>query len=213
MRAMNIIALASLNRGKLEEFRALFHKYNLRLDPIESYVRNADFLKNVENAGPKATYIENAKLKCGVAFQAAKVPTLADDSGIEVDALNGEPGVHSAHFGAAKEGLSQDAANRKKLLESLKGKSNRKARMRAVLVFMVEGLHLVAEGVCEGSIAEKESGNGGFGYDSVFIPEGGDGRTFAQMSQDEKNALSHRHHAVAELVRQIAERDVQLVRP
>ncbi len=213
MRAVNGIALASLNRGKLEEFQALFQKHNIKIAPLEEFVRNASFLEHVESQAPGATYIENANRKCHAAFSAAKVPTVADDSGLEVESLKGEPGVHSAHYGAVKANLNQNQANRKRILEELKGKSNRKARMRSVLVFMVEGIHLVAEGVCEGTIADREIGDSGFGYDSIFIPDGGGGRTFSQMSAQEKNEISHRAQAVAQLVQQLEERDIQLVRP
>jgi XTP/dITP diphosphohydrolase len=141
------------------------------------------------------------------------VPTFADDSGLEIDALNGEPGVSSAHFGKPTARESQDQANRRKVLELMKGKTNRKARFRSVIVFMVEGIELRAEGVCEGTIAEKESGAGGFGYDPIFLPEGAGGKTFAELSTEEKNRLSHRALAVEDLVRLMKDREVQLVRP
>jgi XTP/dITP diphosphohydrolase len=213
MRAINVVALASLNKGKLAEFQELFAKHNIKVAPLDEFVRNASFLGEVESRLDDASYSENALKKCMAAFHAAKVPTLADDSGLEIEALKGQPGVHSAHYGAVKANLSQNQANRKKVLDELKGKSNRSARMRAVLAFMVEGVELLAEGICEGKIAEREIGEGGFGYDSIFIPEGGDGRTFAQMSTSEKADLSHRALAVAKLVEQLQERDIQLVRP
>jgi XTP/dITP diphosphohydrolase len=213
MRSMNMVALASLNHGKLEEFRALFARQNLKLASFEDFVRNATGLAQVESLAPEASYYDNAFRKCHAAFMAAKVPTVADDSGIEIDALKGAPGVHSAHFGKPTARESQDAANRRHVLESLKGKSDRKARMRCTLVFLVEGVALKAEGVCEGRIAEQESGGGGFGYDSIFLPDAGGGKTFAELSQDEKNRISHRALAVAELAKLLKEREIQLVRP
>lgn len=213
MRAMNVIALATLNRGKEEEFKELFAKQNLKLAAFGNFVRNASKLDFVESHEHGASYRENASLKCHAAYQAAKVPTLADDSGLEVDALKGEPGVHSAHYAKPAARESQDQANRRKLLDALKGQSNRKARMRCTLVFQMEGLMLQAEGVCEGRIADKESGEGGFGFDSIFIPDAGGGRNFAELSANEKNAISHRALAVQDLVRQMHERDLQLVRP
>lgn len=212
MRPMNLLMLASLNRGKQDEFREILAQHNLHLGTMEEFVRNASFLSHVESEAPAATYYENAFRKCQAAFRAAKVPTVADDSGIEIDGLNSEPGVHSAHFGKPGPRESQDQANRRKVLESLKG-SNRKARMRCLLVFMVEGVILKAEGVCEGRIAEKETGSGGFGYDSIFIPDAGNGKTFAELSKEEKNKFSHRSLAVAELVKLMREREIQLVRP
>ena len=121
--------------------------------------------------------------------------------------------MHSAHFGKPNARESQDAANRRAVLEGLKGKGDRKARFRCCLVFMVEGVVLRAEGVCEGRIAEKESGAGGFGYDPIFVPDAGGGRTFAEMGSEEKNQISHRALAVNELVRLMNEREIELVRP
>lgn len=213
MRATNGLVLASLNGHKLSEFSALFAKHKLQLMPFDRFVRNATFLSHVESEAPQATYQENAFRKCFAAFQAAKLPTVADDSGIEVDGLKGEPGVHSAHYAKPGARESQDAANRRKVLEGLKGKSDRRARMRCVLVFMVEGVELRAEGVCEGKIAEKESGSGGFGYDPIFIPDAAGGKTFAELTDDEKNNISHRALAVAEMARLFQEREIQLVRP
>lgn len=213
MRAMNVMMLASLSKGKQAEFAELLGKHQLKLATLDQYVRNFGFLKTVENEAPAATYAENAGRKCVAAFRAAKVPTFADDSGLEVDALQNLPGVQSAHFGKPTARESQDQANRRVLLEKLRGQANRKARFRCVIVFMVEGLQVEAEGVCEGTIAEKESGAGGFGYDSIFLPEGGNGKTFAELSPEEKNRLSHRARAVDSLVRAMHEREVQLVRP
>lgn len=213
MRAMNLLALASLNPGKHAEFAALFAHHGLKVEMFDRFVRNAYHLKDVESHLPGTSYFDNAFKKCQAVFQAAKVPTFADDSGIEIDALKGSPGVNSAHFGKPTARESQDAANRRQVLEHLKGKSDRKARMRSVLVFMVEGVALRAEGVCEGKIAEKESGAQGFGYDSIFIPDGANGKTFAELSSEEKNRISHRALAVAELVRLMHEREIQLVRP
>jgi XTP/dITP diphosphohydrolase len=210
---MNVLMLASLNKGKQEEFRALFEKYNLKLAPLDQFVRNANMLKHVESEAKGVSYHDNAFKKCQTAFLAAKVPTIADDSGLEIAALNGEPGVHAAHFGKPTARESQDQANRRKVLEMLKGKSDRKARMRCVLVFLVEGLEIKAEAVCEGRIAEKETGEGGFGYDSIFLPDAGNGKSFAELSAEEKNKISHRALAVADLVKKMQEREVQLVRP
>lgn len=213
MRSANGLVLASLNGAKLEEFRALFAPHKVAVLPFESFVRNATFLGQVESMAPAATYYENAFRKCHAAFQAAKLPTFADDSGIEIEALKNEPGVHSAHFAKPSARESQDAANRRLVLERLKGQASRKARMRCVLVFMVEGVVLRAEGICEGKISEKESGAGGFGYDPIFIPDAAGGKSFAELSFDEKNRISHRALAVNELVRLMQEREIELVRP
>lgn len=213
MRAMNVMALASLNKGKQAEFQELLAKHNLKLATLDQFIRNYSFLSEVESDERSATYYENAHRKCLAAFRAAKVPTFADDSGIEIDALNGEPGVHSATFAKPSARESQDQANRRKVLELLKGKTNRRARFRCVIIFMLEGLELKAEGICEGTIAEKEVGSAGFGYDPIFLPDGAGGKTFAELSFEEKNRISHRALAVEELVRLMKDREVQLVRP
>jgi XTP/dITP diphosphohydrolase len=213
MRAMNVMVVASLNKGKQAEFRELLAKHNLKLGTLDQYVRNYTFLETVESEERSATYFDNAFRKCVAAFRAAKVPTFADDSGIELDALSGAPGVQAASFGKPGARESQDQANRRAVLDALKGKSNRKARMRCTLVFMVEGLVLKAEGVCEGTIAEKESGQGGFGYDPIFLPDGANGKTFGELTAEEKARLSHRALAVDHLVKLMQEREVQLVRP
>ena len=213
MRPMNVLVIASLNKGKQEEYRALLAHHNLKLGTLDQFVRNFTFLKTVESEERSATYHENAHRKCLAAFRAAKVPTFADDSGIEIDALSGEPGVQSAHFAKPSARESQDQANRRVVLENLKGKNNRKARMRTVIVLMLEGVEIRAEGICEGSIAEKESGGQGFGYDSIFVPDGAGGKTFAELSTGEKNRISHRALAVEDLVRQMKDRELQLVRP
>ena len=191
----------------------MFAKHKIHLGGLDQFVRNANFLDNVESKAPDASYMANAHAKCFAAFRAAKMPTLADDSGIEIEALNGEPGVHSAHYAKPGANQSQTAANNQKVLDALKGKSNRKARMRSVLVFMLEGMHLEVEAVCEGKIAEKPAGTAGFGYDTIFIPDAGNGKTFAEMSAAEKNAISHRALAVDKLVKLLGERDIELVRP
>jgi XTP/dITP diphosphohydrolase len=214
MRSSQGLVLASLNGSKQAEFQALFAPHKIPLAPFESFVRNASFLATVESMAPSATYYENAFRKCHAAFQACKLPTFADDSGLEIGALGGEPGVHSAHFGKPSARESQDAANRRQILERLKGKgADRNARMRCVLVFMVEGVVLRAESICEGKIAEKETGTNGFGYDPIFIPNVSNGKTLAELSAEEKNKVSHRALAVNELVRLMQEREIQLVRP
>lgn len=213
MRPMPLITLASLNRGKQEEFQTLFSKHNIKMATLDRFVRNFTFLEKVESQERHATYEGNASRKCQAAFLAAKVPMVADDSGIEIEALGGQPGVLSSSFAKPNARENQNEANRKKVLESLKGKSNRNAKMKCTLVFMVEGVMLQAEGVCEGVIAEKEIGIGGFGYDSIFIPTGSDGKTFAELTETEKNKLSHRAKAVDKLAELMRERDIQLVRP
>lgn len=138
------------------------------------------------NASQKSHYI-HARTGCNC---------FADDTGLEVYALGGEPGVHSARY--ATDG-HDFAANNRRLLRELAGRSDRRARFRTVISLILDGEEHLFEGIVEGSIAEREAGCGGFGYDPLFVPEGA-GRTFAEMSPEEKNALSHRGRAVAKLV-------------
>ena len=138
------------------------------------------------------TLVGNARLKAVAVCNATGLPALADDTGLEVDALNGAPGVRTARFAGEH---ATDADNRAKMLRELSGKA-RSCRFRTVaLLRFPDGREVVAEGVCEGSIAEEEIGERGFGYDPLFIARDGDGRTFAQMNVDEKHELSHRGKA------------------
>lgn len=145
-----------------------------------------------------ATLVDNARLKAVAIVEATGEPAVADDTGLEVGALNGAPGVYSARF-AGEDATYAD--NVDKLIRELAAAgavepSQRSARFRTVaLVAFPGGDELVAEGEVIGSIATEPAGKGGFGYDPLFIPEGGGGRTFAQMSPAEKHGLSHRGRA------------------
>lgn len=150
---------------------------------------------DVEETAP--TLEGNATIKAVEIAHAAREWALADDTGLIVEALDGEPGVHSARFAGEN---ATDAENRALLLERLRGVTNRNACFRTVLAVVHHSgeMHFVS-GECRGTITDVERGNNGFGYDSIFIPEEGDGRTFAEMSADEKDAVSHRGRALQEL--------------
>ncbi|MBR4964294.1 MAG: non-canonical purine NTP diphosphatase [Alistipes sp.] len=141
------------------------------------------------------TLDENASIKARYVFERTGLDCFADDTGLEVEALNGAPGVRSARY--ATDG-HDFAANNRKLLHELEGKSNRKARFRTVISLIIDGVERQVEGIVEGEIATSESGAEGFGYDPLFVPKGYD-RTFADMTADEKNAISHRGRAVKNL--------------
>lgn len=127
---------------------------------------------------------------------------IADDTGLMVDALDGEPGVRSARFAGD---VASDADNRALLLQRLEGEVDRRARFRTVIALMHKGGEMhVLHGECEGTIADVERGDNGFGYDSVFIPADGDGRTFAEMTAAEKDAISHRARALQGLAPLVA---------
>jgi XTP/dITP diphosphohydrolase len=192
---MLTLVCASANPHKVLEFEAILGA-EVRLEP-----RPADVPEVVEDAD---TLEGNARLKATAIVAATGRPALADDTGLEVVALDGAPGIYAARFAGED---ATYAENRAKLLAALDGAADRRARFRTVaLVAWPDGTETIAEGVCDGAIAEAERGGRGFGYDPVFVPADGDGRTFAEMSDDEKNALSHRARALRNLLTQLATR-------
>ena len=145
----------------------------------------------------------NAEKKARALYEHTGLPSLADDTGLEVDSLNGAPGIHSARYAGPE---SSDTANRAKLLAALEGLEDRSARFRTSLAF-VDGTGLnFFDGVCEGVIKKEEHGSAGFGYDAIFQPFDADGRTFAEMDNVEKNLISHRGRALVQFVRFLEER-------
>ena len=143
-----------------------------------------------------ATLEGNASQKSHYLYEKTGLDCFADDTGLEVEALGGEPGVHSARY--ATDG-HDFAANNRLLLKNLAGKENRRARFRTVISLIEGGEEHLFEGIVEGRIIDHESGEEGFGYDPLFVPDGFD-RTFAEMTAEEKNAVSHRGRAVRKLV-------------
>lgn len=189
-----VVVAATANQHKLDEMRAVFG------DAIELLPRPADVPEVVEDA---ASFVGNARLKAVAIAEASGHVALADDSGLEVDALDGAPGVESAYYGG---GDHDDAANRARLLVELADVADEKrtARFRTVMVLRwPDGTEIVADGACEGSITRQERGDQGFGYDSLFVPDGSD-RTFAEHSAAEKNAISHRSRACTALLAELA---------
>lgn len=181
--------LASANPHKVAEIRAILLGAGIELVPRPSDV------PDVDETG--ATLEDNARLKARALCSATGLPAIADDTGLEVDALAGAPGVRSARY--AGEGAT-DADNVAKLLADLDGSTNRHARFITVaLALWPDGREAVALGVVEGEITTKPRGAGGFGYDPVFIPTEGDGRTFAEMTPTEKHTISHRGRALRHL--------------
>jgi XTP/dITP diphosphohydrolase len=178
------VACASANPHKVAEIEDLMRGV-VDLQPRPHDLPDVD-----ENAD---TLIDNARLKARAVCDATGLPALADDTGLEVTALDGAPGVRTARFAGEP---PNDANNRAKLLRDLASAADRSARFRtvAILVFP-DGRELVAEGVCDGVVANVERGDRGFGYDPVFVPREGDGRTFAEMTIADKHALSHRGRA------------------
>jgi len=190
------LVLASGNPGKLQEIRAL-------LAPLAIEVLAQAELGIAEAPEPHPTYLENALAKARHASALANLPALADDSGLSVDALGGEPGVHSAYY-AGSEGAraERDARNNRRLLAELASHADRSAHYACVLVLVQRAADpepLVAQGRWQGTIALAPRGENGFGYDPLFfVPERG--RTAAELDPAEKNRISHRAQALERLV-------------
>ena len=182
------IVCASANPHKVEELARLLPSW------VDLVPRPSD-IGDIDEDAP--TLEGNAIIKAVEIANYASEWAIADDTGLEVDALNGAPGVRSARFAGED---ATDAENRALLLAKLNGATNRSARFRTVvaLVSSKGDIHFVG-GECVGTIAESERGDSGFGYDSLFIPADVDGRTFAEMTGPEKDAVSHRGRALAQI--------------
>ena len=183
--------LATHNPGKLKEMGAILARFGVEVVSPKDLGLTVD----VEETG--TTFAENAMLKAKAICAAAKLPAIADDSGLCVDALNGGPGVYSARYGG--EGLD-DKGRYMLLLNSLRGQSTRTAHFTcAIACAFPNGDTLTAEGRCDGTIAYAPMGEGGFGYDPVFfVPERK--KTFGQLTAEEKSAISHRGRALESFI-------------
>ncbi|RMH53600.1 MAG: RdgB/HAM1 family non-canonical purine NTP pyrophosphatase [Bacteroidetes bacterium] len=184
------LVLATRNPGKVREMRALLHDLPVRLHSVADFPDAPD----VEEDAP--TLEGNARKKAAALHAHTGLPTLADDTGLEVSALGGRPGVHSARFAGPQ---ADDAANRARLRRLMQDQPDRTARFRTVLAFIDGKETQLFEGLCTGRLLTEERGHGGFGYDPLFVPDG-ETRTFAELSQEEKNRLSHRGHALRAFV-------------
>lgn len=184
------LVCATANPDKVAEIAAILDGV------VELLPRPADAPDVVEDAD---TLLGNARLKAEAVCRVAGLPAVSDDTGLYVDALGGAPGIFAARYAGEN---ATYAENRHKLLADLHAVTDRRARfVSAVVVSWPDGRELAVEGVCEGVIATRELGDRGFGYDSLFIPDDGGGRSFAQMSDAEKNRISHRARALAALLR------------
>lgn len=183
------LVIASNNSHKIEEIRAIIDSKIslLNLNEIGCY-------DDIEESG--CTLEENAKLKSSYVFTNYGFNCFADDTGLEVNALNGEPGVHSARYSGDERSSEK---NIDKLLANLALESDRSAQFRTVISLIINGIEYLFEGVVKGRISEERKGVKGFGYDSVFIPEGYD-KSFAELDAQIKNSISHRSVAVNKLV-------------
>lgn len=189
------LVFATNNKHKLQEVRAIVGNSVeiLSLSDIECYddiPETADTLQG------------NALIKARHIYEKYGVDCFADDTGLEVDALGGEPGVYSARY-AGEECNSEN--NMQKLLHNLTGKSERSAQFRTVIALIIKGEEKLFNGIVKGTIAEGKMGDSGFGYDPIFIPEGFS-ESFAQMSSEQKNSISHRYRATEQLSNYLKEK-------
>ena len=179
------LVFATNNAHKLEEIAAILGE-KIELLSLKDIECTADIPETADtlegNATQKAEYI----------YQQYGLDCFADDTGLEVEALDGAPGVFSARY--AGEGHNSED-NMQKLLQNLQGVTNRKAQFRTVICLIWDGKKYLFEGICKGEIIEEKRGNAGFGYDPIFVPEGYD-QTFAELGNDIKNSISHRAKAV-----------------
>lgn len=186
---MKTLIFATNNRNKVQEVEALVGDlYNI-LSLEEAGIK-------IDIPEPHPTLQKNAAEKSATIHRLTGEDCFSEDTGLEVNALRGEPGVHSARY--AGEGSSAKE-NIEKLLRLLADNTNRKARFRTVISLVMDGQEHQFEGTCEGTIIAEPRGQEGFGYDPVFIPDGSE-KTFAEMSLEEKNSFSHRKKAVAQLL-------------
>ncbi|NCF12874.1 MAG: RdgB/HAM1 family non-canonical purine NTP pyrophosphatase [Verrucomicrobiaceae bacterium] len=191
---MQDLLVATGNSHKTAEIRAI-----LGAGYVVSDLKAHPELPEVEETG--STFLENATLKAVEISKQVEGLILSDDSGLEVDALGGEPGVYSSRYAGE---AGNDEANNKKLLHELQGKDNRKARFRCVMVLAQDGEVLTSfDGAVEGRMLSELHGEGGFGYDPLFVPDGYD-QTFSQLSEGIKNQLSHRAVAMQKVVAWLA---------
>ena len=194
------IVVATGNAHKLTEIEAILSQVlpDVRFVALKQL---GDF-EDPEEDG--TTFLQNAIIKAEAAVAETGFPAIADDSGLVVDALNGEPGVYSARYAGVH---GDDAANNAKLLRNLQGvdDAERTARFMSVVALIdPDGMVLTGTGSCEGMIGREGRGSNGFGYDPLFLPADTPGKTMAELTADEKNAISHRFHALQDLSAQLA---------
>lgn len=186
---MHKLIFATNNKNKVEEIKSIE-----MIDYEIISLKEAGI--NIDIPEPHNTLEENASEKSRVIYRLTEMDCFSEDTGLEVEALNGEPGVKSARY-AGEQNSSQK--NIEKLLFEMRGIDNRNAQFRAVLSLLFKGIEYKFEGICKGIILAESKGNGGFGYDPLFLPIGSD-KTFAEMNMEEKNRFSHRKKALKKMI-------------
>jgi len=187
---LTMLVIATTNQNKLKEFKEILKDLDIEVRSLADFGPIPEIIEDGE------TFDDNAYKKAWYTAKYLGLPAIADDSGLIVDALNGEPGVYSARYSGEN---ATDAENVSKLLTNLKGVENRKAHFKCVLSIAVpSGPALTYEGNCEGTIIDERRGDNGFGYDPVFYFEEYN-KTFAELSSDEKHKVSHRGKALSQV--------------
>jgi XTP/dITP diphosphohydrolase len=188
--------IATNNKGKLKEFNKILESLGIECISLK------DMGIDIEVEETERTFLGNARLKAKELYKIAKIPTISDDSGLLVEALSGEPGVYSARYAGDE---CDDHKNIEKLLSNMENITNRNAEFRSVVYAVLDdNTELYAEGICEGEILFEKIGLNGFGYDPVFYVKEF-GKSFAQLTDDEKNSISHRGRAIKQLKEKINE--------
>lgn len=183
------LIFASHNKNKVKEIAAILPKHFELVG-----LHDLNYNEEIDETG--ATLEENALIKAKHIFEKFNLNCFADDSGLEVEVLNNEPGVYSARYAGNEK---NDNANMNKLLTNLSSQTNRKARFRTVIALIIDGKEYSFEGIISGQIINEKKGEHGFGYDPIFVPDGYS-KTFAELSAEEKNQISHRAKAVKQLL-------------
>jgi XTP/dITP diphosphohydrolase len=183
------LLLATRNRHKAKELLTFLSGLPFEVMTLD------DMPGNIELREDGTTFRENALQKARIVYEATGLPSLADDSGLEVMYLDGRPGVYSARYSGAG---ATDESNNIKLLAEMRGvePQRRKAQFRSVLALIADGVEELTEGICSGVLGEQPRGTNGFGYDPIFIPDGFT-RTYAELTAEEKNKISHRSRSFA----------------
>lgn len=190
---MKEIMIATQNKGKVKDFQLLFKKYDVQ---VTSLLDLKEPIEDIEETG--TTFEENAILKASTIAEKLAMPVLADDSGLEIDALDGRPGIYSARYAGEEK---DDQKNLHKVLEEMRDVADeeRSARFVSVLAIVRPNQEpVVKRGTCEGTIIHVPTGENGFGYDPIFQPKGSK-LTMAQLTADQKNAISHRGNALKQI--------------
>ena len=198
---MTTIVAASKNKHKIEEIEAITRKYGM-----EVISRDEAGVPDVEIVEDGETFEENSLKKAKEILKLCGRPTIADDSGLMVDYLGGAPGVYSARFAGEEGNDEKNNAKLLMLLEEVPAKEKTARFVSVITLAFPDGEVLVARGECPGRIIEEPTGENGFGYDPLFVPDGYQ-KTFAQLTAEEKNQISHRARALQELERLLTERE------